>query len=106
MKRFCWSISLVLTTIWLPNILIADLTNPTYLEAKKYYNNGNCERAVELLIKYKEEDSIFLSANKDILSLIDKAIEYCMRGSSGVKISEGFKVAGIKLKKSDKPTLP
>jgi hypothetical protein len=56
----------------------ADLDSPTYAKAKEEYTKGDCNKALDLLKRYRSEDGVFLNNNPKILSSIENAIDYCM----------------------------
>lgn len=66
----------------------ADLGSSTYAKAREEYVKGNCNEALPLLKKYKNEDDMFLDNNPKVLSAIKEAINYCemvlFPGLSGV----------------------
>ncbi len=57
----------------------ADLSNKTYVKAKKAYSENKWQETINLLIEYKNFDSKYLEMkeNKDKLSKINEVISFC-----------------------------
>lgn len=83
---------------------LADLTSPTYVKAKNFYEKGDCDDAVPLLKQWLLQDTAFLKQHGDIKSAVANAIQFCNPASAKeaeIKMEGGVKVKGDCPKKTN-----